>query len=80
VVLWIRDQGPGVPPGRPIRENLGLRNTRERVERLYGTSAAFTLSNAPGGGALATVRLPYTACTSAHTPLPLRTTDLAMLL
>ncbi len=80
VVLWIRDQGPGVPPGKPIRENLGLRNTRERVERLYGTSAAFTLSNAPGGGALATVRLPYTACTSAHTPLPLRTTDLAMLL
>ncbi|MGH7516396.1 MAG: sensor histidine kinase [Gemmatimonadales bacterium] len=76
VVLWIRDQGPGVPADRPVRENVGLRNTRERVERLYGSSAAFNLVNAPGGGALATVRLPYTACSAAHTPLPLRTSDL----
>jgi two-component system LytT family sensor kinase len=80
VVLWIRDHGPGIPNGRPVRDNVGLRNTRERVERLYGTEGEFTLANAPGGGALATVRLPYTACTAAHTPLPLRTTDLAMLL
>jgi signal transduction histidine kinase len=80
VVLWIRDQGPGVPPDGPVRENVGLRNTRERVERLYGTTATFTLANAPGGGALASVRLPYTACSAAHTPLPLRTTDLALLL
>ncbi len=80
VVLWIRDQGPGVPAGAPIRENLGLRNTRERVERLYGSAAAFQLTNAPGGGALATLRLPYTACSAAHTPVPLRTTDLAALL
>ena len=77
------DPGPGAGRPRPagrIRENVGLRNTRERVERLYGSAAAFTLGNAPGGGALATVRLPYTACSAAHTPLPLRTTDLAMIL
>jgi two-component system LytT family sensor kinase len=80
VVLWIRDQGPGIPPGGPIRENVGLRNTRERVERLYGSTATFTLANAPGGGALASVRLPYTACSAAHTPLPLRTTNFAILL
>jgi signal transduction histidine kinase len=77
VVLWIRDHGPGVPPGGPVRENVGLRNTRERVERLYGTAAAFDLSNAPDGGALATLRLPYTPCSAAHTPVPLRTTDLS---
>jgi signal transduction histidine kinase len=80
VLLWIRDHGPGVPPGGPVRENVGLRNTRERVERLYGASGAFDLANAPGGGALATVRLPYTACSAAHTPLPLRTTDLSAML
>ncbi len=81
VVLWIRDRGPGVPQGGPVRENVGLQNTRERVERLYGSAAAFDLSNAPGGGALATLRLPYSACSAAHTPVPLRTTDLpAMLL
>jgi signal transduction histidine kinase len=80
VILWIRDHGPGIPNGGPIRENVGLRNTRERVERLYGTAAAFNLANAPGGGALATVRLPYSACSTAHTPVPLRTTDLSAML
>ncbi len=80
VVLWIRDHGTGVPPGGPLRENLGLRNTRERVARLYGSDATFELANAPGGGALASLRLPYTACTAAHTPLPLRTPDLSAML
>ena len=73
VVLWIRDRGPGVPAGGPARENVGLRNTRERVARLYGTAATFSLTNAPGGGALASLRLPYSPCSAAHTPLPLRT-------
>ncbi|HET8623712.1 MAG TPA: histidine kinase [Gemmatimonadales bacterium] len=80
VLLWVRDHGPGIPNGAPIRPNVGLRNTRERVERLYGSAGAFILANAPGGGALATVRLPYTACSAAHTPLPLRTTDLSAML
>jgi hypothetical protein len=73
VVLWIRDHGRGVPAGGPARENVGLRNTRERVERLYGGAAAFDLSNAADGGALASLRIPYVPCTSPHTPLPLRT-------
>ncbi|HEU5170901.1 MAG TPA: histidine kinase [Gemmatimonadales bacterium] len=80
VVLWIRDHGPGLPAGRPVRDNLGLRNTRERVERLYGPAGRFELVNAPGGGALASVRLPYAPCASAHTPVPLRTADLHVLL
>jgi LytS/YehU family sensor histidine kinase len=73
LVLWVRDHGRGIPAGGPGRESVGLRNTRERIERLYGAAAAFELSNAPGGGALATFRFPYIPCSSAHTPLPLRT-------
>jgi two-component system, LytTR family, sensor kinase len=73
LVLWVRDHGRGIPEGGPGRESVGLRNTRERVERLYGAAAAFDLSNAPGGGALATFRFPYVPCSSPHTPLPLRT-------
>ena len=75
VLLFIRDWGPGLPAGS-LREHVGLRNTRERVERLYGDSARFELANAPGGGAIATLRLPYTPCAAAHTPLPLRTVEI----
>jgi signal transduction histidine kinase len=75
VLLFIRDWGPGLPEAGP-RENVGLRNTRERVERLYGRNARFDLANATGGGAIATLLLPYTPCAAAHTPLPLRTIEL----
>jgi signal transduction histidine kinase len=75
VLLFIRDWGPGLPPGA-LREHVGLCNTRERVERLYGQSARFELANAPDGGAIATLRLPYTPCAAAHTPAPLRTVEL----
>jgi two-component system LytT family sensor kinase len=75
VVLFIRDWGPGLPPGG-LREHVGLKNTRERVERLYGEHARFELVNATGGGVIASLRLPYAPCAAAHTPLPLRTTEL----
>jgi two-component system, LytTR family, sensor kinase len=71
LLLSIRDWGPGLPAGGPV-ERLGLRNTRERVARLYGARATFALSDAPGGGVLASLRIPYTSCTAAHTPVPLR--------
>jgi signal transduction histidine kinase len=80
VVLWIRDHGPGLPADGKTRERVGLRNTRERVEQLYGARGRFTLENAPGGGAVAALRIPYVACAHAHTPLPLRTSELEAIL
>jgi len=71
LTLSVRDWGPGLPAGGHA-ERVGLRNTRERVARLYGTRATFALTDAPGGGAIASLRIPYTPCTSAHTPVPLR--------
>jgi sensor histidine kinase YesM len=38
---------------------VGLANTRERLRTLYGHDASLRLETGPGGGAVATVRIPY---------------------
>jgi signal transduction histidine kinase len=60
LVLSVTDDGPGpepLPDERP--EGVGLANTRERLATLYGGRASLSLSRTPGGGATATVRVPY---------------------
>jgi two-component system, LytTR family, sensor kinase len=76
LVLEIRDNGRGLPSGHIPREGVGLRNIRERVDQLYGSRARFSLEPAPGGGTVATLRLPFTHCDVAHTPVPLSQRDL----
>lgn len=76
LILEIRDNGKGLPAGGIPREGVGLRNIRERVDQLYGSRARFTLEPAMGGGTIATLRLPYASCDSAHTPVPLTRHDL----
>jgi hypothetical protein len=71
LVLEIRDNGRGLPPGGAPRQGVGLRNIRERVEQLYGPRAQFVLSPAVGGGTAATLRLPFIHCDVPHTPVPL---------
>jgi two-component system LytT family sensor kinase len=71
LILELRDNGRGLPVGGIPREGVGLRNIRERVDQLYGSRARFTLEPAPGGGTIATLRLPYAHCDAAHTPVPL---------
>ena len=76
LVLEIRDNGKGLPYGRIPREGVGLRNIRERADQLYGSKARFALEPALGGGTVATLRLPFTHCDAAHTPVPLSRSDL----
>jgi LytS/YehU family sensor histidine kinase len=57
LVLTVRDNGPGVATA--CRERVGLGNTRTRLEHLYGAAQQFELIAAPGGGALARLRLPF---------------------
>ena len=57
VVLTVRDNGSG--PRVPVRDGVGLTNTRARLTQLYGTRQRLTLASADGGGALVEVRLPY---------------------
>jgi two-component system LytT family sensor kinase len=71
LVLEIQDNGAGLPIDATPREGVGLRNIRERVHQLYGKRARFSLTPAPGGGTAATLRLPFTHCDGAQTPVPL---------
>jgi len=71
LVLEIRDNGRGLPEGKVLREGVGLRNIRERVGQLYGSKARFTLVPGSDGGTVATLRLPFSHCDAAHTPVPL---------
>jgi two-component system LytT family sensor kinase len=59
--IRIADSGDGFPAGSngaPRREGIGLANTRERLDHLYGGSAMLQLGNRPGGGAEAIVIMP----------------------
>jgi signal transduction histidine kinase len=75
-MLEIRDNGTGLPAGAALREGVGLRNIRERVNQLYGARARFSLAPAPGGGTVATLRIPFTLCEGPQTPVPLSQTSL----
>ena len=72
LVLAVRDNGRAssiaveTGPGGASAENgdatssgVGLRNTRARLEQLYGANQRFTLEPAPGGGMIAEVLLPF---------------------
>jgi two-component system LytT family sensor kinase len=71
LVLEIRDNGQGLPPGGETRQGVGLRNVRERVDQLYGARGRFTLAPALGGGTVAALRIPFIHCEVPHTPVPL---------
>ncbi len=58
VVLVVRDNGPGVPPGGFTREGIGLGNTRARLREIYGGRHRFELVNHPEGGLVVTLTLP----------------------
>jgi two-component system LytT family sensor kinase len=65
VVLRVRDNGPGGDDVSPAESSpgdgtgVGLRNTIERLEQLYGDEQSFALRQAPGGGMVAEVKIPY---------------------
>jgi hypothetical protein len=62
--IRITDSGGGfalLADGRPAREGIGIANTRERLDHIYGLSATLLLQNAPLGGAEAIVTLPATS-------------------
>ena len=60
VHLTVRDNGPGFPL-QASGGGVGLCNTRERLAGLYGDEGSFTLGNAPSGGAMVQISLPFRA-------------------
>lgn len=61
--VTLEDDGPGVQNGAPVREGIGLRNTRARLHHLYGAQATVTLGpaqlNTPFPGTRVDIRIPY---------------------
>lgn len=64
LVVTVQDNGPGL---KSTDEGVGLRNTKARLDQLYGDPASLTLTSPSGSGVLATLRVPY------HTAADLRT-------
>ncbi len=60
LVLTVCDSGGGFSTREGgIREGVGMKNTRARLEQLYGTRASLAWENAPQGGACVTVTMPF---------------------
>ncbi len=67
LVVTVRDNGPGLAaPGARRGSGIGVANLRERLARLYGDGAALSLADAPGGGTVATLTLPFRAAADAR--------------
>jgi len=59
--LAVEDNGPGFSPAQESAGGgLGLRNTRERLEKLYGAQQSFSVQKASEGGVEVRLRLPFT--------------------
>lgn len=61
LLLRVEDDGPGIPDQASSRPNdgVGLLNTRERLETLYGDAQQFRLDNRDGGGLNVSMELPF---------------------
>lgn len=61
--VTLEDDGPGVGDSAPVREGIGLRNTRARLHHLYGSRATVELGPAHGKtnsrGARVEIRIPF---------------------
>lgn len=59
LVLNVRDHGRGLDTAAAPR--IGLANTRNRLQHLYGAKASLRIANAEGGGAEVEIRIPFEA-------------------
>ncbi len=60
LLVTVTDDGQGVREPAPAgRQRLGLANTRERLQALYGSAQKLELINAPGGGARISLSIPW---------------------
>ncbi|WP_128545167.1 sensor histidine kinase [Larkinella soli] len=58
VQVVLSDNGCGFDP-ETVRRGIGLNNTVQRLEKIYGPEAAFRIESAPGAGTRLTLRLPF---------------------
>jgi two-component system LytT family sensor kinase len=58
MTVELNDDGIGLPDGE-LRSGTGLRNTRQRLEHLYGSRARLEIVRRPAGGTTVRVTLPF---------------------
>jgi len=62
LIITVADKGAGYTAGpQDTATGFGLQQVRERLHTLYGAVADFSIRAAPGGGTLATLRIPVQA-------------------
>lgn len=64
--IQVNDSGPGFRGGVPESKRIGLRNTEERLQRLYGSAQRIEYGKAESGGASVTITIPF--CPSGVAP------------
>lgn len=70
--LTVRDDGRGLPPPGERRERVGVGNTRSRLRQAYGEAHRFELADAPGGGTLVLIEIPWRPAGPDDVPEPVR--------
>ena len=69
--VTIRDHGSGINEEHPTTTGIGLRNTAERLKRLYEEHHSLRLYNAADGGAVVEIQLPFhTGPVATEAPVP----------
>ena len=65
LLLQVRDNGKGLPPGSALEEGVGLANTRARLQQLYGAGHRLDAGNRPEGGFAVRITIPWRTAASA---------------
>ncbi|HST63531.1 MAG TPA: histidine kinase [Longimicrobium sp.] len=60
LTLEVHDNGPGLR-GDPLGRGVGLTNTADRLRALYGDAQSLEFADAPGGGLIVRMRVPFRA-------------------
>jgi two-component system, LytTR family, sensor kinase len=70
LLVSVQDTGPGFPTdaSTALEEGIGLSNTRSRLQHLHPGNHRISFANAPGGGAIVTLRIPFRTLATAETP------------
>jgi sensor histidine kinase YesM len=70
LMVSVSDTGPGFPVGggASVSEGIGLSNTRSRLQHLHPGKHRISFANAPGGGAVVTLRIPFRTQPTANAP------------
>jgi LytS/YehU family sensor histidine kinase len=61
LLLHVKDNGPGINENERniLKKGVGLSNTVERLEKLYGSDYDFSWENLPEGGLLINISIPF---------------------